>query len=129
MQQTRYKLPAYRPKPSGSILMHWEHAIKSDNDLWVEHYYKNKHGQDIYYYCSVLTSKCQLFQPPTGFATIVYQEGIAADPTLHCRVPGPLPKEESSRQAVERTRSELYLLRSFLRGQRNERIVSNETSI
>jgi hypothetical protein len=27
-------------------------------------------------------------------ATIVYQEEIAADPTLRCRIPGPLPMEQ-----------------------------------
>lgn len=94
MQQTRCKLPSNRPKPSGSALKHWEYAVQSDNDLWVEHSYKNKHGQDISYYCSMLTRKCQLLEPPTGAATILYQEDIAADPTLRCRVPGPLPMEQ-----------------------------------
>jgi hypothetical protein len=107
MQQTRYKLPAYRPKPRGSIQKHWEHAVQSDNDLWVEHSYKSKQGQDIYYYCSTRTSKCQLLEPPTGATTIVYQEEIVADPTLRCRVPGPLPMEQL--RGIPRSKPSLHL--------------------
>jgi hypothetical protein len=88
------KQTSHRPKASGSVLKHWEHAVQSDNDLWVEHSYKNKRGRAIYYYCSMLTGKCQLLEPPTGAATVVYQEEITADPTLRCRVPGPLPMEQ-----------------------------------
>jgi hypothetical protein len=93
-----YKQPAYRPKPSASIRTH-AHAhtavqVQSDNDLWVEHSYQNKEGQDNYYYCSMLTGKSQKIQPPTGAAVTVYQEEIAVDPTLRCRLPGPLSMQE-----------------------------------
>ena len=111
MQQYRNKLPVYRPKRSGSVRKQWEHAVQSDNDLWVEHSYKNKHGHDIYYYCSMLTSKRQLLEPPTGAATIVYQEDIAADPTLRYRVPGPLPMEQL--RGIPRPRPSLHLEGGF----------------
>jgi hypothetical protein len=121
MQQSRYKLPVYRPKRSGSVLKHWEHAVPSDNDLWVEHSYKNKHGQDIYYYFSMLTGKRQLLEPLTGAATIVYQEEIAADPTLRYRVPGPLLMEQL--RGIRRHRPSLHL-----EGGSIKNAVSNGTS-
>jgi hypothetical protein len=107
MQTRRRKLPASRPKSGGRILKHWKHDVQSDDDLWVEYSYKNKHGQDIYYYCSMLTGKSQLLEPPTGAATIVYQEDIAADLTLRCRVPGPLAIEQL--REVPRPRPSLHL--------------------
>jgi hypothetical protein len=94
MRNTCYQQPAYRPKPSESIRKHAV-LIRSDNDLWVEHSYRNESGQDICYYRSVRTpGKSQRLEPPTGAATIVYQQDIAADPTLRCHLPGPLSMRE-----------------------------------
>jgi len=84
-------VPMYSPKPISLIQKHWNHAVQSDDDVWVEHSYQSRAGGTVYYYLSTLTTKCQLLEPPTGAALIVCHAELNANPELRRELRQPLP--------------------------------------
>jgi glycerophosphoryl diester phosphodiesterase len=56
--------------------------IESDKDVWVERFYLNKKDRHVYYFRSVRTKRCVLWEPPTGSGTIVYLHELDNYPML-----------------------------------------------
>ncbi|CAB9516635.1 expressed unknown protein [Seminavis robusta] len=56
--------------------------VDDDGDIWVERYYLNRKDRRIYYFRSVRTKRCVLYEPPTGSGTVVCLSEVHKFPHL-----------------------------------------------
>lgn len=87
-------LASFAPRPNLERLRMFEKHIKieSDDDVWVERFYMNTSGHNVYYYRSLRTNRCVLLQPPTGAACIVSLIDLHHYPELEDFALGPLDR-------------------------------------
>ncbi len=105
------KKDRFWPQPSAVALRAFSRKLESDEDIWVECFYRNKNNQRRYYYRSFNTGRCVLSEPPSGAQAVVYQCDLENSPRDIQRFAAEKLSRTSVLELTKERRSEIQSLK------------------